>query len=927
MKYTHIDKTRPLHAPVWIALLALCALALVSCFGGGGGGNSHADEPPPVIRTTAVTSLEGAASAKAVDATLDLAANPGVPSTSIETDASGARIARTELEVWFTDSATVGEINALLAAHNASVVGMLKGVPFVVIHIPDPGSLAALDAIVSQLEASPIVEEVVRSPIPATNALPDNHTDVSGDVSWRNITAIDHHLAIGAHGAWNVKKALERPGVSPPTLLIADAFGNGAPLADYDVTPGIGDYGNTSPETHGYGVLSMISADFGGGDDDRGWVTGLYPGRLTLDVLDIKKTWGDATFESGWAAMEMDLLARVMNRWGGNVVANVSLGSPCDTPEGADIYCTPAYARGAAVRWIRKVRGRGLEGRFLMTAAAGNIYSAVPGHYDARYVNAFTAAALIHDLALVDGTPLAPLANTLVVENVVNEQNVVPFRPSCLAAGSKWPGNISAIGSYLSVLTDPALGFHHDAHGTSFAAPQVAGLAAYAWALAPGLSNFQVIDLLKNTAQDIAVESSADPECTALQPAPIIDAFTALLGLDSPTRLAGGVSTPVRLALLDVNDDRVFDEDDISEILDIYDNEPEVRDFGRYDLNGDGYTGGAGTARFDLNINAAFDTASYTYSGERVEVDEQEVMDHDVLCYYAHSDLYGGLSDERDDLLEGRCRFGELKIILGSENVTRHALMTRSEISSGGEQEDRQPAGGLPPISVGPDCEVAGGEEVNAGENRQFQSGLNHVFQWNSNSLNADMEVSVHSSGSSARLSYNFAGSASADVWGGPWRATARTAPEADYPIINLLVNNNTARPINLEVSWSLNAGASITDNSFNCEGQKDAYAQMLVYTVANYALNAPEYCNASWSLVPAQGNFVNASVGGYSILDATGNATDSAADTAVASIEPGKHLVTVIVRGIAESSMSLCGNVSAEASASAMVDISLRRQ
>lgn len=927
------------HLAAWIGLVVATGIWLVACSSGGGGG----EEPPgggggggpggaPVILSTAVTALGGASTDKAIDATLDLAANPGVASTSIEADASGARIARTELEIWFKEGATVGEINALLATHNASVVGMLKGVPFLLIHIPDPGSLAALDAIISQLEASPIVEEVIKSPIPETEALPDNHTDSSNVVDWTHILTIDHHLAIGAHGAWNVKKALERPGVTQPTLLLVDHFGDGPPLADFDIIPDASQYGTTAFRPHGYEVLSVISADFGGDADDRGRVTGLYPGRLTVDAVDLTKTWSGATFESGWAGLELDLLAGVLRRWGGNVVVNASIGLSCSMQAEADVYCSETYIRGAAVRWIRKVRGRGLEVRFILTTSAGNIAPAVTGHHDARYNKSFNAAALIHNLTLADGTPVAPLANTLVVENTISDQTFAPFAPRCLAQSSKWPGNISGIGSYVAVLPNPAIGFNPSASGTSYSAPQVAGLAAYAWALAPTLSNFQIIDLLRNTSRDITVNSGAAPGCGTVQPAPVIDAFTALLGLDAPTRLSGGASAPIRLALLDVNDDRSFDEDDLSEILDAFDNAPELPDYSRYDLNGDGYTGGIGTVRFDLNINASFDTASYQFNGQSVQIDEQAVMDHEVLCYYAHSPLYGGDSTKRDDLLDGRCRFGELKVILGSEQGIQHVLETRTDTGYDWRSE-LMPDGGLAPFSLGPDCEVTGGEEVKAGESRQFRSSVSQASNVNTHAASAAMDISVHPSGSSATLTFSMAESSSAGQWGSAWQAAAEMPERNTYEFVHLLVNNNTGGPIDLEVEWNLSAQARMNDNSFNCGGSKLAEAGAAVFAYGNHAVNAEQYCNDRWRLFehaegtpPPYDILASAALGGPVVLDATGNISDGTADSVTVRIERGRHFVYLMVHGRAQSRMGGCDNISAETSASGTVNVRLKR-
>src|SRR5262249_15547041 len=203
--------------------------------------------------------------------------------------------------------------------------------------------------------------------------------------------------------------------------------------------------------------------------------------------------------------------------------------------------------------------------------------------------------------------------------------------------------------------------------GTSFAAPQITGLASYLWLLSGGAhaKTPAVADLatmpvsvtrraiLQNTQQGDGIQ--------------LIDAFAAALSLDAvgpPTP----ATAPVRLALLDVDGNDRFDEDDVSAFLASYfdengnPNDPPVRDYGRRDLNGDGYTGGPGPARFDLDRgvgttqfgSAGYSTVSQDIFGA-VPFEEERVTDLQVLCYYAYSDLFTGDKDTRDDLLANKC--------------------------------------------------------------------------------------------------------------------------------------------------------------------------------------------------------------------------------------------------------------------------------
>src|SRR6185295_8010214 len=80
-----------------------------------------------------------------------------------------------------------------------------------------------------------------------------------------------------------------------------------------------------------------------------------------------------------------------------------------------------------------------------------------------------------------------------------------------------------------------------------------------------------------------------------------------VLSLDAAAD-ASPATMPVRLALLDLNDTGSFDQDDLFSFVSVYvDNatgeefEPTEPSYSRFDLNGDGYTGGSRTARFDLD--------------------------------------------------------------------------------------------------------------------------------------------------------------------------------------------------------------------------------------------------------------------------------------------------------------------------------------
>src|SRR5262249_53332590 len=95
--------------------------------------------------------LEGGAGAPALSATPDLDLETGSPPSEFDRNASGRRIVRTRLEIGFTDGATIGDVNRVLDAADARIVMMLENVPILLIRIPDPGSVAALEELIARV--------------------------------------------------------------------------------------------------------------------------------------------------------------------------------------------------------------------------------------------------------------------------------------------------------------------------------------------------------------------------------------------------------------------------------------------------------------------------------------------------------------------------------------------------------------------------------------------------------------------------------------------------------------------------------------------------------------------------------------------------------------------------------------------------------
>jgi len=179
--------------------------------------------------------------------------------------------------------------------------------------------------------------------------------------------------------------------------------------------------------------------------------------------------------------------------------------------------------------------------------------------------------------------------------------------------------------------------------GTSLSSPFVAGLAAYLWNLDLDLSPDQIRGKIVH-AYDSTIPG-------------LIDAYAAVLSLDryaDPT---------VRKAILDVGrpggvagGDGVFDENDLEVYVQAFESTSGIDDYSRYDLNGDGYTGGDTHAHFDLSMDAPpawTDLVLIDYGdGTSDTMDERSLTDCEILTYYAYlQGFYEGDTTRRDEIM------------------------------------------------------------------------------------------------------------------------------------------------------------------------------------------------------------------------------------------------------------------------------------
>ncbi len=455
------------------------------------------------------------------------------------------------------------------------------------------------------------------------------------------LIAIRHHIGVRGPAAWNLAARAE----STPAVLVMDLFGNGPPnedLAYQYIGDAAADFADVAtPDEHGYHVTGIISGRYGGGDSPRGRVTGMMPRPVRLSVLDLKD--GDPLDSDIRLLQRASSLAAVET-----VVINTSLGYKC-TVSVTCVALDSVLYWGAD--WAIKVRAAGLENRVLHLTAAGNIVPPALDAQDAQYGWYASSAALRQDLLDSDGAVIARLNNTLAIENVFLDSSV-PFGNPCLSAISFHGGHLAGVGSQVYSFTDAATSVGYK-NGTSMAAPQVAGLAAYLLAIDPSLTPQQIITILQVTARPVPVTQhelcSAHPT-----PSPLIDAYAAVLALDSEAALTSGSLFAARMRgeLLDRDHDGDFDDTDLMQILQQLDTGAGVRDYGPWDLNGDGLTGAESRDHLDLNINRLLEgSVEIDIEGATTRFDETALTDYDIACFYAYSALFDGDESMRNTLL------------------------------------------------------------------------------------------------------------------------------------------------------------------------------------------------------------------------------------------------------------------------------------
>ena len=640
------------------ALLAGFLLLLVAGCGGDATG-PDIPEPLPTPVPGGVL-LEGADSVPAAAA---LRLLPPSPAELADIRPDGLLASR--LTALLGHDATVGTVNAALEANGARIVCMRPGSPLlslVIAPVADAEAARARAADLDQADAFALV-------YPSYEVRPDRPVAGTGrgSASDKQTSPLPAHLLTArVAAAWNVKQ-LALANNQKVVVLVPDNYHQ---LTPHPAIPGqtfLAPAGAATPgKNHGFHVAGILAAD-----PASPQYSGIHPAPAQLLEVRSIPVGGLA-----WDALVNTIPSFFPPT--GHFVINTSLGYNDST------FATyPKIERAIeAVTW--RILAAPVAGRLLHANSAGNTGESVnPDGAVARYGSPFRAHAGFPDLAvLADEDTTATEQQQLefaLLAGVYPEAAVPPGNTLMVGSSDVWGemSSYSCAGENVRMVGEkvpgPCVVADTDgdpdgcdgsvAHywGTSMASPQVAGLAAYMWNLAPSRTPEQIRTLLHH-----AYATSPRPG--------VLDAYIAVLGLDN------SLDDPrIRLALLDVagnadtpGQNGAFDHHDVKVLVDQWAASAAagypVTGYERYDLNGDGESGDQGPgAPFDLDVNQppAFTAVTQTIGGEEVTFEEQAVDDFGILCYYAHSSLFSGDEAARDILLAGQCGGGGLELNLG----------------------------------------------------------------------------------------------------------------------------------------------------------------------------------------------------------------------------------------------------------------------
>ncbi len=554
-------------------------------------------------------------------------------------------------------SATVSQVNALLDSLQARIINMQDTSLFMTLLIPAVSDSAQIAAICEQLRSSDLflfafpghTPMMISKDVTSDPAL----SIVPGGPASNNISHLKKCLM---PAAWNLKEHAEATPHKVP-VIVSDVYGSLTPNPEipsqrFIQIPGDAAYvllssNGSASGNHGFNVAGALGAVY-----DSTGTTGIHPGNTSLLELRSLNIGGEE-----WGRL-LQITADSIPK-NTKSILNTSLGYNDANFQ----FYSPLERMLYALQWRALVNSFQLM--FLHATAAGNQADETNNEGSLSvYGSPFNMAAQMESewdwIAAADLNSADSINYNSVLKFIDTTSATNIFTPllNVLVVGSSKPNGtrseFSNLGADVRMIGEGILGPCVIAdgdcssnfvtmNGTSQATPQIAGLAAYLMNLDANLAPFQAKEIIKNS-----YDNSVG----------VVNAYQAVLALDD-----GLGNAPIRKALLDVGGaDGLFDETDLEVYLSVFglmparslSTNPQALDYSRYDLNGDGYTGGSTRAKFDLTVDnpPAYTTITATFCGEEVSLNENSLTDEEILKYYANSSLYDGNPAERDQILE-----------------------------------------------------------------------------------------------------------------------------------------------------------------------------------------------------------------------------------------------------------------------------------
>ena len=593
--------------------------------------------------------LSGPGDARAVVATRWMPPSPTAP-TNIGSDG----LLRDQLEAAINPDATVDQVNDALASIEGAILSMSGGSPFVTLRVP-----LAADHGEAQARADALLAgDAFTYAAPAYGA---SRKRVQGREDPPNDAGESWHTdAMNLWAGWNLASGVDSN--DRTVIITADYYPHETGV------PGIGDnlvffpgggvpIPTSEPEANsGYFAAGLIAGEFDGvapgvAPDHAAYIAALHDYGLSWTGTLHGLAHTVASFDTDRLLLFTPLVY-------------YDESEPFDLDPRGDRALhalmwrilratTPAFQSIDIVHVVPSGEGIGND------PLAANYQS--PWALAAREGNLLDFAAQGGEVEAAKVRPLWTVYSPLL--GIATPVPDVVIVGASTVQGTRWersarPADVRAPGE--EILSTCAMDCSGDGlswgTGTDVAAAQVAGLAAYMWAVNPALDGSDLIRRLLH-----AYVVSGDPG--------FVDAYVAMLAVDDAIDI---VNAPARRALLDVagaelgslDPNGVFDDVDLETYITFfrqYESERAVAgdnfmiDHSRFDLNGDGLTGGDGEGRFDLDATwpTAFTEISAPTETTPILVDETRLTDREILCYYAYSDLYAGDEARRNELLGG----------------------------------------------------------------------------------------------------------------------------------------------------------------------------------------------------------------------------------------------------------------------------------